>query len=128
MEEDLTIGRVAEAAGLRPSALRYYESVGLLRPPRRVGGRRRYDPGVLEDLAFIRTAQGAGFTIREIRALVEGVEEGLAPSARWRELARAKLPEIDALIERAREMKSVLEAGLRCGCQSLGECSLPGRG
>lgn len=65
--DQLTIGETARRAGVRPSALRYYESVGLLDAPRRISGRRRYDSQVLNRLSVIRLAQDAGFTIAEIR-------------------------------------------------------------
>lgn len=65
--DDLTIGEVARRAGLRPSALRYYESVGILSPPQRVSGQRRYDATALQRIALIQLAQRAGFTIAEIR-------------------------------------------------------------
>ena len=124
MNQELAIGEVARSAGLRPSALRYYESVGILPRTRRINGRRRYDSSVLEDLAFIRLAQRAGFKIREIHALVHDFESSLSPSERWRELARPKLTEVDALIERAETMKRTLVEGIRCGCKSLSECTL----
>lgn len=120
----MAIGEVARRAGLRPSALRYYESVGLLPEPRRVNGRRRYDHDVLIHLAGIRVAQEAGFTVAEIRQLFHGFPAGSTASERWRELAQKKLKDIDDLIRRAREMKALLEKGIRCNCSSLRECSL----
>ena len=83
----LTIGEVAQLAGLRRSALRYYESVGLLPPPERVNGRRRYDHSVLQQLAVLRLAQQAGFTVAEMRVLVHGFPSDIPVSARWRTLA-----------------------------------------
>ena len=64
--EELTIGEVARRAGMRTSALRYYESVGLLPAPRRVyGGHRRYDANIFELLSVLRMAQQAGFSIAD---------------------------------------------------------------
>jgi MerR family redox-sensitive transcriptional activator SoxR len=126
----MSIGEVARWAGVRPSALRYYEGVGLLPPPERTNGRRRYDGEVLREvldrLAVVRVAQQAGFTISEIRTLLDGFSPDTPPPARWRALAREKLAEVDALIERAIGMKDLLERGLRCECLSLEECSLIG--
>ena len=65
----MRISEVAERAGLRPSALRYYESVGLLPPPMRIHGRRSYGPEVLMLLAGIGVAQRAGFKVEEIKQL-----------------------------------------------------------
>ena len=120
--EEWTIGEVARRAGLRPSAVRYYESLGLLLPPRRVNGRRRYTQEVLQHLAVIQVAQQAGFTMAEIGVLLHGFAADVAPSARWRALAQQKLPEVEALIQRAQAMKSLLEEGLNCGCLEFSAC------
>ena len=130
--ESMSIGQVARRAGVKPSALRYYEGVGLLPPPERANGRRRYDGEVLrkvlDRLAVVRVAQQAGFTISEIRTLLDGFSEDTPPSGRWRVLAQDKLPEVEALVERALGMKSLLERGLRCQCLRLEECALFGKG
>ena len=119
----LTIGQVAEQVGVKASAIRYYEEVGLLPAPARVSGQRRYDDGVLRTLTLIRGAQRAGFTIAEIRTLLHGFPEGTAPAERWRDLAGRKLSEVDELIEQARETRWLLERALRCECASLDECA-----
>ena len=128
----MSIGEVARTVGVRPSALRYYESVGLLPSPERTNGRRRYDGEVLREvldrLTIVRVAQQAGFTISEIRTLLDGFSEDTPPSERWRVLAQDKLPEVDALVERALGMKDLLERGLRCECLRLEDCALVGRG
>ena len=132
MVESMSIGQVASRAGVRPSALRYYEGVGLLPTPERENGRRRYDGEVLREvpdrLAVVRVAQQAGFTIAEIRTLLDGFAEDTPPSERWRVLAEEKLPEVEALVERALGMKDLLERGLRCECLRLEECALVGKG
>jgi len=121
---ELDIGVIARQAGVRPSAIRYYERVGLLEPPPRVGGRRQYDPRVLHRLAVIGVAQQAGFTIAEIKTLLHGFAAETPAAARWRALAERKLPEVDALIARAHEMKRLIKESLQCGCLSLEECAL----
>ena len=87
----MSIGEVARQAELQPSAIRYYESLGLIPEPPRVGGKRRYDASVLEWLSLIALAREAGFTMKEIRQLVTGFTPGTRPAARWRELATRKL-------------------------------------
>jgi MerR family redox-sensitive transcriptional activator SoxR len=119
----LSIGEVARRAGVNASAIRYYEGVGLLPEPERVGGRRRYDEGVLRTLAVIDVAKRAGFTIREIRTLVHGFPPGTAAAERWRALAAGKLEEVDALISRLGYMRELIEVALRCDCTSLEECA-----
>jgi MerR family redox-sensitive transcriptional activator SoxR len=120
----LTIGEVARRTGVRPSALRYYEEVGVLPTAVRQHGQRRYDDAILARLAVVRLAQAVGFSVAEIRALVEGFDEEGVDAARWRALASRKLSEIDALIARAEHMKEVLEASLHCGCLTLDTCAL----
>lgn len=123
MERGMAIGEVARRAGINASAIRYYERAGLLAEPERVNGRRRYGPEVLDLLAMIRVAQRAGFTIAETRTLMGGFSTE-PPSERWRVLAREKLTEVEALIDRGRAMKRLLERGLRCECLTIEDCAL----
>ncbi len=122
--EEMTIGEVAELAGVEPSTLRYYESIGILPPPKRVSGQRRYTSDVLLRMAFIGVAKEAGFTMSDVGALLHGFSEDTAPSERWKALARRKLPKVEALIARAYGMKRLLEEGLECECLRLDECVL----
>jgi redox-sensitive transcriptional activator SoxR len=119
----LTIGQVAHHAGLKTTTLRYYEEIGLLPSPARVSGQRRYDETVFRQLALIRLAQRAGFTLAEIRSLLHDFPEDAPPAERWHKLARPKLAEVQALIQRAEEMQSTLERMLDCTCESLAQCS-----
>jgi MerR family transcriptional regulator, redox-sensitive transcriptional activator SoxR len=121
----LTIGAVARQAQVRASALRYYESVGLLGPPRRVSGRRVYDAEVLVVLRLIHLAKGAGFTVAEIRRLLHGFDRATPASARWQAMAARKLRDVTELIGRARHMQRVLEALLTCNCVDLADCVRP---
>ena len=66
----MTIGALAKEAGLRPSAIRYYERRGLLPPPIRRSGRRDYDPDAVAQLAIVQFALSTGFTVREAKQLV----------------------------------------------------------
>lgn len=121
--EELTIGEVARQAGMRTSALRYYESMGLLPPPRRAsGGHRRYDTSVLELLAILRMAQQAGFTLAEMHLLVAGFDASTPAAVRWQQLAQTKLKEVEDIIVHAQQTKRMLERLLQCGCLHLGEC------
>jgi MerR family redox-sensitive transcriptional activator SoxR len=120
----LTIGEVARRSGLRPSALRYYEDVGLLPPPARVNGQRRFDPDVVRLLATVQFAQRAGFTVAEIRTLFHGFGPDVPPAARWRRLATRKLTELDELVARADRMRKALKSAMRCGCLRIEDCGL----
>lgn len=121
--DDLTIGTVAKRAGVRPSAIRYYESAGLLPVPRRVHGQRRYSAEVLTDLAVIRMAQGVGFTISEIHELFHGFPDDTDASSRWRTLARRRTAELDAQIASAQQRRAMLGESLSCGCVTFRECA-----
>lgn len=118
----LTIGEVARRAGLRPSAIRYYEAIGLLPEPLRVSGWRRYGETVFIRLAIIDLAQQAGFSLDEIRKLLHGFSTRARPFERWAALARKKLPDVEALIARAHAMKRLLTQGMECGCPRIQEC------
>ncbi len=121
-ELNLTIGEVARRTGLRSSAIRYYEDIGVLPRPGRTHGHRRYAPRVFQQLAFIQLAQQAGFSMAEIQALVSGFDENASLGVRWRTLAEQKLAELDVLIARTQGMKRLLEEGIRCQCLNLDEC------
>lgn len=119
----LSIGEVAARTGHTPSGLRHWESVGLLPPPPRVAGKRRYPASVVDRIAVIDLARRAGFTLAQIQALVDGVAAGTAPPAQWAALADEKLTEIDALIARAQATRQLLEALRRCDCPTLEACA-----
>ena len=118
----MRIGDVAQRAGVRVSLIRYYERIGLLPEPPRVSGQRRYDESVLRRLAVIDVAQRAGLSLDEIRELVDHGNDPL--SDRLRAVAERRLPEIDALIERARRVRAWLETATGCECQRIDECAL----
>jgi MerR family redox-sensitive transcriptional activator SoxR len=120
--DGMSIGEVGRRAGLEPSAIRYYEGLGLLPKPPRAGGKRRYDASVLEWLALIALARAAGFTMAETKRLVTGFTPGTRPDARWQQLAAQKLVEIDEMVARAERMRAVLRIGLDCGCFRLEDC------
>ncbi len=122
MLKELTISEVARQAGIRASAIRYYESVGLLPLPRRVSGQRRYQADILRRLAFIQAAQAAGFSVADMQALLHELDGDTPLSARWQSLAKRKLAEVDRLIQRAQGMRQMLEQGLQCGCPDLEQC------
>lgn len=119
------IGDVARQANVAASAIRYYESIGLLPPPARVNGRRRYDETVLRKLGVIRLAQQAGLTIAEIHALLNDFSAVTPPSERWQRFAGDKLVEVSERISQLEQMKSLLESMLDCACSTLEDCGTP---
>lgn len=119
----MMIGEVARQAGIPSSTLRYYESIDLLPPPPRDKGRRQYDETIFQHLALIKIARQAGFTLAEIKAMLS-TSEPANFSAGWKQNARKKLAELDALIERTQAMKAVLKKGLACDCRDVNGCDL----
>lgn len=116
----LTIGEVARQAGVKTSAIRYYERVGVLPEPDRIAGQRRYTAETVRRLQVIDVAKRAGFSLDEVRELLESDRASDA----LRELAQRKLPDVKALIERATAMQSWLATASGCGCPTLDVCDL----
>ena len=121
--DQMTIGEVAHRAGIRTSAIRYYERAGLLPQARRVNGHRRYEPDVLHKIALIHFAQRAGLTVGEIRTLFYEFPAGTPASARWQSVSTQKLEEVEALLAKVTMMKTLLERTLECECPTLDDCA-----
>lgn len=119
----LTISQVARQIGLRPSAIRYYERIGLLPRPQRLSGQRRYDATVLYRLAIIQRARQLGFTLGEIRHLFFGFRDVTQASERWRMLSQRKLRELDRLMEGIKAVQGLLRKLMsNCRCDTLDQC------
>ena len=118
----MTISEVANQIGLRPSAIRYYEEIGILPAAQRVGGQRRYDATVLHRLVVIQRARQTGFTLTEIKQLFFGFRSGTPPSVRWQKLKKRKIVELDAMLEHIQTMRDLLEQQGKCRCTALEEC------
>jgi MerR family transcriptional regulator, redox-sensitive transcriptional activator SoxR len=120
----LTIGQVADRAGLNVSAIRYYESQGLLPQAVRVAGQRRFSEETLTRLGVIDVAKRAGFSLDDVRVLLSATDTGEPAGTHLQELAERKLPEVQELIERAEIVRRWLETASSCGCESLDVCGL----
>jgi MerR family transcriptional regulator, redox-sensitive transcriptional activator SoxR len=120
----LTIGQVAQRAGLNVSAVRYYEAQGLLPEPPRVSRQRRYGEDTLARLGVIDVAKRAGFSLDEIRTLLTASDAGEPAHTQLQELARRKLPEVEQLIARADAVRRWLTIATACGCETLDACAL----
>jgi MerR family redox-sensitive transcriptional activator SoxR len=119
----LKISEIARRVGLRASAIRYYEQIGLLPSAQRIGGQRRYDVSVLYRLAIIHRARHTGFTLDEIRHLFFGFRNNISASKRWQKLTRKKLTELQTLVDQIKEMQRLLQKLERnCHCTTLDEC------
>ncbi len=124
MNETLTIGQLAQRFDLNTSAIRYYEANGVLPEPARVSGQRRYGPDAVRRLEVLDVAKRAGFSLDEARVLLQSAEAGTPAFEALRELAAQKLPDVEALIERAQAMRAWLLTATDCSCTSLDLCAL----
>lgn len=120
---ELAIGDLARQVGMRPSALRYYESLGLLPPARRVGGRRVFPAAAVRRIALIRMAQRARFTLAEIRQLIDTAPDR-GVTRQWRALAERKIPELDQVVRETRALRDAVAGCLECGCMDFDSCQL----
>jgi MerR family transcriptional regulator, redox-sensitive transcriptional activator SoxR len=124
MDATLTIGEVARRAGLNTSAIRYYESRGVLPTPDRESGRRRYTEETVQRLHVIDVAKRAGFSLDEAAVLLATADQGEPVSEPLRQLAMRKLPDVEALIVRAEAMRDWLRTATACNCKTLDVCAL----
>ena len=122
-EATLTIGQLAAAVGINASALRYYERRGVMPVPERTSGQRRYRPAAVARLRTIQAAQQVGLSLTEITQLLAGADNGESAEV-LRQLAERRLPDVEALLERAQAIKGWLELAAECRCASLDICDL----
>ena len=121
----LTIGQLAERAGVATSAIRFYESRGLVRAVRTTGNQRRFAQSTLRRIAFIRTAQRVGLSLDEVADALATLPENRTPTkADWARLSRAWRPRLDEQIERLERLRDKLDGCIGCGCLSLRTCAL----
>ena len=120
----LTIGEVAQQVGVNTSAIRYYEAVGVLPEPVRASGQRRYTAETVRRLQMVDVAKRAGFSLDEACVLLATGDGPQPVSEQLRDLAQRKLPEVEALIERAQAMRAWLATATQCNCQTLDVCRL----
>jgi MerR family redox-sensitive transcriptional activator SoxR len=121
----LTVGEVSERSGVAPSALRYYESEGLIDATRTTGNQRRYQRHVLRRLAFIRAARNVGLTLDEVSAALATLPAGRTPTkADWTRLSRTWRDRLDEQIAALRKLRDGLDSCIGCGCLSLQRCAV----
>jgi MerR family redox-sensitive transcriptional activator SoxR len=123
-EATFTIGQLATRSGFKASAIRYYEEQGVLPEPARTGGQRRYTEEMVRRLGIIDVAKKAGFSLHDVRLILSAADAGAPANEQLRHLSKRKLPELDALIERAEAMRRWLTVASSCGCESFEACTL----
>ena len=118
----MKIGELAKRANLNPSAIRYYEKLGLLPAPARIGGQRRYSSESLDRVLLIRFASEMGFSLPEIKVFLSGIRETAPVGPRWKKLAARKIVEMRQVIVRAGRLEKLMRGLSHCHCSSLNEC------
>jgi MerR family redox-sensitive transcriptional activator SoxR len=121
----LPIGVLAKRSGVAASALRFYESQGLIKSTRSPAGRRVFARDALRRVAFIRVAQSVGLTLEAIRAALDGLPNQRTPTrSDWLHLSAAWRPLLDSRIDCLVRLRDRLSSCIGCGCLSLKSCAL----
>jgi MerR family redox-sensitive transcriptional activator SoxR len=125
VERDLTIGQLSDRTGVAPSALRFYETKGLITADRSDGGQRRYARDTLRRVSFIRVAQQVGLSLEEIGEAMSSLPDNRTPTKRdWERLSSGWRPRIEAQIALLERLRDRLDGCIGCGCLSLRVCQL----
>jgi MerR family redox-sensitive transcriptional activator SoxR len=125
----LTIGQLAERSGVATSAIRFYESKGLIDSERTSGNQRRYLQSTLRRVAFVRTAQRVGLSLEEIGEALATLPGNRTPTkADWHRLSKTWRPRLDEQIRRIELLRQRLDSCIGCGCLSLRSCALTNPG
>ena len=121
----LPIGALVKRSGVAASALRFYETQGLIKSTRTAAGRRTFSRDALRRVAFIRVAQSVGLTLEEIRAALNGLPNQRTPTrSDWVRLSAAWRPVLDSRIDSLMRLRDRLSSCVGCGCLSLKTCAL----
>jgi MerR family redox-sensitive transcriptional activator SoxR len=125
MQKLLTIGQLAARTGLAVSAIRYYETQGLIAPLRNAGGQRRFPRSDIRRLSFVRIAQQFGFSIARIHDELARLPQERTPNeADWARIAEDFRAELNQRIDTLTRLRDNLDGCIGCGCLSLKKCKL----
>jgi len=121
----LTIGELAERAGVATSALRFYEDRGLIVSTRTSGNQRRYPRATLRRVSLIRAAQEMGLSLGEVAVALETLPHERTPTKRdWERLSRSWRARLDNQIAELQALRDELTDCIGCGCLSLKSCAI----
>ena len=125
MKTGYSIGDLARRTGLSVSAIRFYETRGLVRPYRNKGGQRRFEPSDIRRLSFVLIAQKLGLTLEEISAALASLPEERTPTKKdWERLSKAMRSTLDERIAMMTRLRDRLDGCIGCGCLSLKNCAI----
>ena len=123
--DQLPIGEIAQRTGLSVSAIRFYETRGLILAGRNSGGQRRFARADIRRLSFIMIAQQMGFSIERIKQSLQDLPLHKAPGkVHWTRVARDFRTELDEKIGKLERLRDKLDGCIGCGCLSLNACTL----
>ncbi len=125
MRQGLSIGELADRSGLAVSAIRFYETHGIVQPLRNQGGHRRYGKSDLRRLSFAMIAQRLGFPLAEIAHHLAARPAFSAPDRDdWKKIATGFRVKIATRIAALQKLSDTLDGCIGCGCLSLDTCAL----
>ena len=125
MASELTIGELSARSGVAPSALRFYETEGLISSRRTSGNQRRYERATLRRIALIQAGRAAGISLERIRAALDTLPSRRTPTRRdWERLSRGWRDDLDRQIETLHALRGRLTTCIGCGCLSIDACEL----
>jgi MerR family redox-sensitive transcriptional activator SoxR len=120
-----TVSEIAKRSGFAPSAIRFYESRGLITASRTSGGQRRFERHTLRRLAFIRAARNVGLTLDEVSTALARLPDGRTPTrADWTRLSKDWRARLDDQIAGLLALRNNLDSCIGCGCLSLQRCAI----
>ena len=123
--DDLSIGELASRSGIATSAVRFWESRGLIDSHRTGGNQRRFARSTIRRVSLIRAAQEAGLTLEEVATALETLPDDKTPTKRdWERLSRSWRSRIDERIANLVALRDQLTACIGCGCLSLQSCGI----
>lgn len=121
----LSIGEISRRTGVATSALRFYESIGLIESGRSGGNQRRFERAVIRRVAVIKAAQRAGVSLDEIGRVMGTLPTDRAPTrVDWERFSRSWEQDLEAKIARLTRIKEDLTGCIGCGCLSIENCAL----
>lgn len=124
-----TVSEIAHRSGFAASAIRFYESQGLISATRTSGGQRRFERQMLRRLAFIKAARNVGLSLDEIADALATLPDGRTPTrADWARLSRAWRARLDGQIAGLQALRDNLDSCIGCGCLSLKRCAISNPG
>jgi len=125
MTQGLTIGDLSARTGLAVSAIRFYETHGIVKPLRNAGGHRRYGRPDIRRISFVMAAQKLGFPLADIAAHLHSLPDHKAPrKADWTRISKGFRRDIDTRIAALEDLRDKLDGCIGCGCLSLKSCAL----